>query len=347
HKTSYDYTDSWGNSSCTPSGQAKVFATTITNALGQTVTKSYNSCTATLASATDANLQQTTYSYDLVNRLKSVIHPDGGSTTNDYEDTKLIVTSSSLITSTGSPVFSRRHHDQLARVVQTELCEDGTADCATSIKTDTGYAEVGQTRTISNPYRPTTASTYEITTSQYDGLGRVTQVTHQDGGVSTTDYTKFPTVTVTDPAGKQRRSTTDALGQLIEVDEPGGGHAATGGTGSATTSGNEQSIGGASGTSGGGSATVNGNEQSIPGSPPTAGRRSVTISGLERSVSCGRSRCFDFGGVQITVNGFSKTVNYGQGSTTLSVALGFLTAFNNDTNSPVTVSVTNNIVTLT
>src|SRR6266404_2031733 len=29
------------------------------------------------------------------------------------------------------------------------------------------------------------------------------------------------TVTVTDPAGKQRKNVTDALGRLVEVDEPG------------------------------------------------------------------------------------------------------------------------------
>src|SRR5438445_5231716 len=52
-------------------------------------------------------------------------------------------------------------------------------------------------------------------------------------------------VTVTDQAGKQRRSFTDALGRLIEVDEPTGGSPATPGAGSATEAGSEQSIGGA------------------------------------------------------------------------------------------------------
>src|SRR5262249_49835860 len=61
HKTSYDYTDSWGNGSCAPGGQAKIFATTITNALGQPITKSYNSCTGTVASVTDLNANVTTF----------------------------------------------------------------------------------------------------------------------------------------------------------------------------------------------------------------------------------------------------------------------------------------------
>jgi len=243
HKTSFDYTDSWGNTSCTPVGQAKVFATTITNALSQTTTKSYNSCTATVASVTDLNAKTTTFAYDPMNRLKTVTKPDGGVTENTYDDTQLLVTSSTLITLPDSRIFNRRHYDQLGRVVKGELCEDGSSACATSIKTDTTYDGIGQISIISNPYRTANdpGPSNGITTTEYDGLGRVTKVIRQDGSFSQISYTGSCTIT-TDEAGKQRAACTDALGRLVEVHEPNPGSVATNATGSVTISGSEQAI---------------------------------------------------------------------------------------------------------
>src|SRR5205807_5885247 len=71
----------------------------------------------------------------------------------------------------------------------------------------------------SNPYFSTRDLTYGVTQSQYDPLGRVTQTTKQDGGISTVSYSDNCTTT-TDEARKLRRACTDALGRLIEIDEP-------------------------------------------------------------------------------------------------------------------------------
>lgn len=334
NKTSYDYTDVWGNGSCTPVGQAKVFATTITNALNQPTTKSYNSCTGTLASVTDPNSQPTTYSYDPVARLASVNRPDGGSTANTYDDAQLVVTSSSRldctdaatgppcrqIISAGSRIFSRRHYDQLGRSVQTELCEDGATACATSIKTDTTYDAIGRVSTVSNPYRTANdpGPTNGTTTTHYDAVGRITQVTFQDGGISTTDYSKFPTVKTTDPAGNERKSRTDALGRLVEVDEPGPGPDWQG-------------------TPGQGSITISGSLQSSTTSANATG--SVTVSGqVERlwvrvcTDSCVLQRQTDPGGrVSITVNGYVDSVVYRSTDTANSIANNLIWAINNDT----------------
>ncbi len=57
----------------------------------------------------------------------------------------------------------------------------------------------------------------------YDALSRVTKVIPPDGSSSENHYlTEFSgtMTTVTDPAGKQRRSYSDALGRIIRVDEP-------------------------------------------------------------------------------------------------------------------------------
>jgi len=356
HKTSYDFTDSWGNTSCVPSGQAKLTPTTITNALNQSFRKMYNSCTATLASSTDLNSKTATYSYDSMNRLTTLTSPDGGRTVNTFDDSQLMVTSNTLVTS-GAAIFKRRHYDQLGRVKQAEVCEDGTSACATSIKIDTGFDGLDQTVSVSNPYRTSSdpGPTNGITTTQYDGVGRAIKVIPPDGSVSANNFSTAYTancMTVTDPAGKIRKSCGDALGRVIEVDEPGGGGPAASGSGSATTSGSEQSIGGPSATSGSGSASVSGNEQSIPGSAATPGTGSVTISGSERTTAgggCTQRTCtiYDIGGVQITVNGFSKVVNYGKGSFANTIASALASAFNTDTNSPITASVSSSTVTLT
>jgi YD repeat-containing protein len=59
-------------------------------------------------------------------------------------------------------------------------------------------------------------ATPEWTTTSYDALSRVTQVTTPDGSQVNTSYLGN-TVTVTDQAGKNRKSETDALGRLTKV----------------------------------------------------------------------------------------------------------------------------------
>src|SRR5688500_4584701 len=70
----------------------------------------------------------------------------------------------------------------------------------------------------SNPFRPQSESAI-WTTASFDSLGRATTVTTPDNAVVNTTYSGN-TVTVTDQAGKKRRSVTDGLGRLSRVDEP-------------------------------------------------------------------------------------------------------------------------------
>jgi len=333
HKTTYDYTDSWANTACLPSGQTKAVATKITNALNQFVTNTYNSCTFTLAAETDLNGKSVSYVYDLMKRLTGVSHPDGGHTGHAYDDTQLLVTSNSLLNS-GTSAYNRTRYDGLGRVKQTAVCEDGTAACATGISIDVGFDALGRTITVSNPYRTSSdPGTNGTTTTQYDALGRALKIIPADGS-ATSNNLSFSyagnCLTATDQAGKSMRTCHDALGRLIEVDEPTPWPA----------------------SSGTGSAAVSGTEQSLPGAGGTPGTGTVTISGIERSTqakNCTQRLCtiYDIGGVQVTVNGFAKTYTYGQGSTSATAASNLASAFNGDANSPVTASASGTVLTLT
>ncbi|HEY2390212.1 MAG TPA: RHS repeat-associated core domain-containing protein [Candidatus Angelobacter sp.] len=93
---------------------------------------------------------------------------------------------------------------------------------------DTTFDAAGHPATVSNPYFSTSDPTYGTTTSLYDALDRVTEIVKQDGSISLVSYDQAITgaqgncTTTTDEASKQRRTCSDALGRLVEVDEPGG-----------------------------------------------------------------------------------------------------------------------------
>ena len=115
------------------------------------------------------------------------------------------------------------------------------------IKVETHYqyvkdgASPGLYTTTSNPYRGTAKAGWRRTRA--DQLGRVVEVGLFGGatkpatsdaptlGKTTTAYDAEYT-TVTDPAGKMRRSRLDGLGRLVRVDEPTGSPPALGTTGS-------------------------------------------------------------------------------------------------------------------
>lgn len=92
-------------------------------------------------------------------------------------------------------------------------------DTAGDVKTNTIYDAIGRTKQVSNPYRPSLSEPVYYTTSNYDFAGRVISVTTPDGAIVSTAYASN-VVTITDQAGKQRRSISNGLGQLIRVDEP-------------------------------------------------------------------------------------------------------------------------------
>ncbi|MGH9891509.1 MAG: hypothetical protein ACREA0_05895, partial [bacterium] len=206
------------------------------------VTRAYDFATGLLLTATDENNKQTSFAYDTMNRLTTVTRPDSVQLTSSFDDAALSpkVTSTTPIDATNSLVQILTA-DGLGRPLKQETKSGGGVTYSIA---DTAYDTSGRPTQTSNPY---TGGTVLWTTYQYDALSRVSSVTPPGSQGSYTYAYDCPSdapgtaVRVTDPAGKDRCTYTDALGRLVRVDEPGfeGG---TAGSGSVTISGSPQSI---------------------------------------------------------------------------------------------------------
>jgi RHS repeat-associated protein len=186
-------------------------------------------CTDTL---TPPQSDYTTSTYERLGRPRVVTRGDGGQSSTCYSDDpdgpchnagpQLSETQSNQITS-GLSKTNVSLIDGLGNVVQTQLTSDVSTDYV-----DIGYDGESRKISVSNPYRIASNGT---TYYQYDALSRVTQMAAPDGtqpppvwSSSTgclannvcTSYSGHFT-TVTDQAGAQRKTQTDALGRLTAV----------------------------------------------------------------------------------------------------------------------------------
>ena len=93
------------------------------------------------------------------------------------------------------------------------------------ISTSKSYDALGRLASVTNPSRMTNGQSDGLgyaTAISYDALNRPISVKTADGSTSTTSYAGNQT-TVTDPAGKKRQYTYDALGRLTKVvEDPSG-----------------------------------------------------------------------------------------------------------------------------
>jgi len=336
----YQQTDSLGNTTTHSydAAYAGAYSTRACNPLSQCLSGTYDLSTGLLTSLTDANSQTSNFTYDFMSRLSTAQAPPdpaNGSaraqTTLAYSapnNYPLSITRNKSITNTVNDVATN-YFDGLARGYQGQH-----ATPSGTVTVNTTFDGLGHAASVTNPFYSASDVTYGVTQSQYDGLNRVTQTTRQDGSIATVSYTDNCT-TPTDEAGKQRRSCTDSLGRLEEVDEPNPGAAATNATGTITISGTEQNANSQPATAGHGSVTISGTEQS-----------SVIDPCADSGGSCPHT-IWDFGSVSITVNGHTDTYNYGRLDTAASVASGLGSAINGDSASPVTASVSGSVVNLT
>jgi RHS repeat-associated protein len=190
-----------------------LFLQSAADALSHTTQYSYDAGTGVLNHIIDANLKQTSYTYDSMNRILSASYPDGGSTTYSYDDSPSSpgVTVSEAITSSLEKIQTVIV-DGLGRVLHTQLNSDPEG----VDYVDTTYDGDGRKASVSNPYRTTSEPTYGVTQYQYDALGRLLKQTQPDQSIIQSSYSGT-TATVTDEAGKARKTQADGLGRLMKV----------------------------------------------------------------------------------------------------------------------------------
>ncbi len=205
---------------------------------GQLVTSAvYDFNTGLVRETRDENNQLTTYDY-YANSLRSYqsVRPDGGKSVNYYYDNlyaapdaahmnSYVATQVYDTASTYSTNYQYYNGIGQATRGMGHYYFSGTYRYAMS---DTEYDYTGRPYRRNNPYYGVNGRLSAIpqtwSYTSYDDLGRVTNATaidnsqvqisyDGDGGNSTIQ-------TVTDQSGKQRRSLTDALGRLSEMQEP-------------------------------------------------------------------------------------------------------------------------------
>ena len=195
------------------------FPTKVTNALGHTTYAQIDYYLGQPVNGEDANGVVASGSFDgSLDRPKQIRRAVGtgaeNQTTFAYDDTLRTVTvSSDRDVVNDNLLVSKVEYDQLGRTITQSQYEGG----GNYIVTKTEYDALGRPYKTSNPFRPQNESP-AWTMQQFDELGRVLTITTPDNAVVTTTYSGN-TVTVTDQAGKARKTVTDALGRLTDVYE--------------------------------------------------------------------------------------------------------------------------------
>ena len=187
-------------------------------------TTSYDFNTGKPTSATDANGQISTIEYnDPLLRPTKTIAPNGHQTITEYgagttAATRFVKVKTQIDATKWKEGYS--WYDGVGRTIKSQ-----SVDTSGDVFTETEYDNMGRAKKATNPYR--TGETKLWTENFYDSLGRVTKVKTPDLAEVNTSYSLATTggqfgevETVTDEAGKLNRSITDALDNLIRVDEP-------------------------------------------------------------------------------------------------------------------------------
>lgn len=198
---------------------AGAYLTSTCDALNHCTTVDYNQNPGSVTGITDPNGQvtgkKTSYIYDDLGRLTTANYPDSGQTNFFYPDAATVEIKKLQDAVAGTWTDRYAYFDGLLRPKQTRL-----VDPEGDVFSETSMDSVGRVGSSTNPHRSVSAATDGTTRNAYDALGRPTDVTKQDGGVVHTDYSGN-VVTVFDETSRQRRSISDALGGVLEVDEPG------------------------------------------------------------------------------------------------------------------------------
>jgi RHS repeat-associated protein len=276
----------------------------------------YNFASGTVASVTNANGQATTYGYDVNNRLASTHTPDGVVKSTIYDDASANPgwTSSTTADSRVTSVITDFSGHELSNNLFSGTTLISTISSA--------YDALGRVVQVSNPYAPSDAPVY--TTYSYDAIGRTIQRTPPGliAGVDQNSYLASHSghaTIFTDPTGRQRKENINALGELVEVDEPGdpsnGVPAST--TISISGPGLQSKTLSAPAVPGTGTVTITGKEQSVvippPPQPCNTPPHCVTQATFGTTLP-------DTGNVSVTINGHTDSFPFGSLSTASGLA---------------------------
>jgi RHS repeat-associated protein len=222
-------TDPRGNSTTYSYDSYNLYPTTITDALSNVISYTYNYLIGNVVTKTDSNNKTWSVSYDGFGRTlqQNIPDPTGGSgqvtkTVYVYTDTSGAVSAkiTNYLDGTNS-VDSYQYFDGLGRLIQERMATEvsGTYNVKDYVYNNIGkiqeqslpYSNTGASRTTAS----TVSSLYSIFT--YDPLVRVLTSVN---AVGTTSYTYAGLkTTITDPRGKAKSYYNDAYGNLIQVDE--------------------------------------------------------------------------------------------------------------------------------
>lgn len=236
YQTTLDFSDCFG----APNGNARLnsspvelssvgqasyaFPTSVTNALNQPAYAQFDYYLGQPVDGEDLDgIVASGYYEDSLDRPTQVKRAGNTSaashSTFAYDDAnRVITTTSDLNTNNDGALVAKLLYDPLGRTIETRQYEGG----ANYIAVQTQYDALGRAYKTSNPFRPWQSETAVWTTRAFDALGRLITATTPDSAVVTTSYLGNA-VTVTDQAGKTRKSVMDGLGRLTAVyEDPNG-----------------------------------------------------------------------------------------------------------------------------
>jgi RHS repeat-associated protein/uncharacterized repeat protein (TIGR01451 family) len=171
-----------------------------------------------VTSTTGPNGEARLTNYDSFGRPSSITLVDGATITYAYTGNSQTATQAQPDPLTGNR-FKRTTVDGFGRTVRVETGHDGL----TVMMVDTQYgpcacSPLGKMKAVSQAYAPGGLPLW--TTYTYDSSGRTLTVTAADGTSVTRYAYQGNQTTVTDPAGKWKTMTSDAMGNLVTVSEP-------------------------------------------------------------------------------------------------------------------------------
>jgi RHS repeat-associated protein len=226
-----DYADRFGSpdgeaqSNAPPvtlSGQSTfAFASAATNAAGWTAYSQFDYHTGASVNSEDMNgiVSKTIYN-DVLDRPTQAVTAIGTQFEKQsniiYDDiNRRIETKGDLYALNDNLIKAESFYDSMGRTFESRKYEaDGGY-----IAAKTEYDALGRAYRQTNPYRPNEINAQNPvvwTVSRFDAMGRMKEIETPDGAKVKTAY-EGTRVLVTDQAGKQRMSKTNALGQLTDV----------------------------------------------------------------------------------------------------------------------------------